>query len=88
VYNDDESMAAYKQGKVLSLRGTGTVYVLEDAEWPHITILACINAAGEKLPPLIIQSTASIMEKWALNESIPGTTYTASRINTSGSGLL
>jgi hypothetical protein len=77
IYNDDETMAKLKQGWVLARRGEKTVYVLEDAEWPHITVLSCINAAGEFLEPLVIMSAKSIMEKWCLNESIPGTRYAA-----------
>ena len=77
IYNDDETMAKFNQGSVLARRGEKTVYVLEDAEWPHITVLSCINAAGEFLEPLVIMSGKTIMEKWGLNETIPGTIYTA-----------
>jgi hypothetical protein len=77
IWNDDETMAKFKTSRVISRRGEGTVYVLEDTEWPHITVLACISAAGERLPPLIIHSAKSILLKWTFKEGIAGTTYSA-----------
>jgi hypothetical protein len=77
VYNLDETMAHFHKKKVLARKGQGTVYALQDNEWAHVTVLACINAAGEKLPPLIIHTGKNILENWTSGETIAGATYAA-----------
>ena len=75
MWNLDESMVKPKNPKVLAKKGTRTVHALTNAPWPHVSILATVNCAGEVLPPLIINTAKTVMEKWTADESIPGTLY-------------
>lgn len=42
------------------------------------TVLACISADGEALPPLIVFKGAGVQARWTSNNAYPGTLYAAS----------
>ena len=56
IWNADESGFPLKQrtGKVMAPRGTKSVYLISSGSKEQITTLACINAAGQSIPPMHI----------------------------------
>ncbi|XP_010891107.3 uncharacterized protein LOC105023530 isoform X2 [Esox lucius] len=54
IYNCGESRFRSDQSKHLVPRGTKHVYQQAPGTREHITVLACLNAAGEDVPPFII----------------------------------
>ncbi len=54
-FNADESGFPFgpKSGKVLAPRGTRTVYTIT-GDKTQLTVLACFNAIGQYMPPLIV----------------------------------
>lgn len=77
IWNADETMWKPKQPRVLAKKGTGTVNALVDDPWQHVSLLMAVNAEGGKMPPLIIMTGKTVMEKWTTCQEIPGTIYTA-----------
>lgn len=56
IWNADESGFPLQQrgGKVMTSRGAKTVYSISSSSKQQITTLACINAAGQAIPPMHI----------------------------------
>ena len=56
IYNGDECgfPLLHRSGKVMALRGARCVYSISSPSKEQITTLACINAAGQAIPPMHI----------------------------------
>ena len=59
---------------VLARKGQKKVRYCSTGNKSHITIVVCINAIGQALPPFIIFDAKNLNMKWAVGE-VPGTTY-------------
>ena len=56
IWNADESgfPLQHRSGKVMAPRGSKSVYSVSSSSKEQITALACINAAGQSIPPMHI----------------------------------
>ena len=56
IYNCDESgfPLAGKTEKVLASRGCKTVYQISNSDRRQLTVLACMSASGDYVPPMLI----------------------------------
>ena len=79
VYNVDETGIPLdpKTPKVITVKGTKKVRYQSTGRKGQITVVACGNAAGHVLPPLIIFDAKNIRQAWTRNE-VPGSKYGAS----------
>ena len=79
LYNVDESGIPLdpKAPKVVTLQGTRKARYQSPGRKGQITIVACGNAAGQVIPPLIIFDAKNVRHAWTKNE-VPGTMYGAS----------
>jgi len=78
IHNVDETKVEARAPKTLAKTGTKDVHAIVDAPLPHITVVGCISAAGERMPPLVIHKGENILENWTNpGEEIPGALYTA-----------
>jgi hypothetical protein len=67
-----------KKTKVVAVRGQSCYRHTAANARENTTVLACVNAAGEKMPPLVIFKGKNLWNKWIPdNETFPGTSYTA-----------
>ena len=76
IYNMDESGMPLdpKQLKRVAHKGTKKVHGQASGNKSQITIVACGNAAGHVLPPMIIFKGERLNHLWCLNE-VPDTLY-------------
>ena len=79
LYNVDESGIPLdpKAPKVVTLRGTRKARYQSPGRKGQITIVACGNAAGQVIPPLIIFDAKNVRHAWTKDE-VPGAMYGAS----------
>ena len=76
IYNMDESGMPldHKPSKVVTLRGTKKVHCRTSGNKAQITILACANAAGGVIPPMVIFEGKRLNPDWTKGE-VPCTLY-------------
>lgn len=76
VYNMDESGMPldHKPPKVVTLKGTKKVHCHTSGNKAQITILACANAAGNVIPPMVIFEGKRLNPEWTKGE-VPDTLY-------------
>ena len=76
IFNMDESGLPldHKPSKVIALRGTKKVHCHTSGNKMQITILACANAAGTAIPPMIIFEGKRLNPEWTKGE-VPCTLY-------------
>jgi hypothetical protein len=66
VYNMDETNKDPRFGKVLSCKGKKNVVVISDAKQEeHVTIVGCVSASGDTMPPMIIYKGKQLLPAWA-----------------------
>ena len=76
IYNCNESGMPmdFRPGRRIAKRGQKHVYVYGTGNKAQVTILACVNAAGSTIPPLVIYSRKNLTKELTINE-VPGTMY-------------
>lgn len=76
IFNCDESglPLTHKPPKVVAKVGQKHPYAVTSGDKAQITILACGNAAGYCIPPMVIFDRKSLNPDWAIGE-VPGTFY-------------
>ena len=81
IYNLDESafFSDPQQGKVVCPKGIASKRLTHGSGRDSTTVLACVNAAEEILPPLIVHSGKHIWSSWISDKAFPGTSYKATK---------
>ncbi len=76
LYNMDESGMPldHKPPRVVARKGTKKIHCHTSGNKAQITILACANAAGTTLPPMVIFDGQQFNPKWSKGE-VPNTLY-------------
>ena len=76
IYNVDESGISLdpKAPNVVAKKGTKKVRYRTSGKKGQITVVGCVNAAGQVLPPMIIFDAKNLNHAWTKNE-VPGTKY-------------
>ena len=76
IYNMDESGLPldHKPAKVIALKGTKKVHCRTSGNKMQITVLACANAAGSVIPPMVIFEGKRLNPEWTKGE-VPCTLY-------------
>ena len=76
IYNVDESGIPldHRSPRVVTKRGHKKVRYATSGNKSQITIVGCINAIGQALPPFVIFDAKNLNLEWAEGE-VPGTTY-------------
>ena len=76
IYNMDESGMPldHKPPKVVALRGAKKVHCRTSGNKAQITVLACANAAGNVIPPMVIFEGKRLNPDWTKGE-VPDTLY-------------
>lgn len=81
IYNCDETSFPHDPSKTKVVTGTGNLChrVTAGSGRENTSVLACVNAAGRKLPPLIIFRAKNLWDQWIpRNDEYPNTGYVAS----------
>ena len=76
IFNCDESgfPLEHKLQGVVALKGSKHPSVVTANERAQITVLACINAAGSAMPPMVVFDRKILKDELAVGE-VPGTAY-------------
>lgn len=76
VFNCDESgfPLSHRPGKRVAGKGQRRVQMVSSDSKAHITVLACANASGYAIPPMVIYARASLSQQLTKGE-IAGTMY-------------
>jgi len=76
IYNVDESGVPLdpKALNVVTARGSKKVYTRSTGRKGQVTIVACGNAAGQVIPPMVIFDAKKLCHSWTRGE-VPGTSY-------------
>ena len=76
IFNCDESgmPLAHRPGKRIAGRGQKRVPVVGSDSKSHVTVLACVNAAGYAIPPMVIYARSNLSQQLTRGE-VPGTMY-------------
>lgn len=76
LYNMDESgmLLDHKPHKVIVLRGTKKVHCRTSGNKAQISVLACANAAGNVIPPMVIFEGKRLNPEW-MDGEVPDTLY-------------
>ena len=76
IYNMDESGMPldHKPPKVVTRKGTKKVHCRTSGNKAQITVLACANAAGSVIPPMVIFEGQRLNPEWSKGE-VPDTLY-------------
>ena len=76
IYNMDETGMPlnYKQPKRIAPKGMRKVYGLSSGNTTRIAVVACGNAAGHVLPPMVILKGENFNHEWSVGE-VPNTLY-------------
>ena len=75
IYNVDESgMPLHCSPRVLAKKGPRKVRYCSSGNKSQVTVVACVNAIGQCLPPFIIFDAKNLNLDWIKGE-IPGTMY-------------
>lgn len=80
IYNLDETSFCADPSRVKLLSGVGQKAhrTQEGSGRENTTVLACCNAAGKVMPPLIIFQGANLWSSWKGDKDVPGTFYACS----------
>ena len=76
IYNVNESGMPLdpKAPNMVTQRGTKKVRYRSSGRKAQITVVACANAAGQAIPPMVIYDAKKLNHAWTANE-VPGTKY-------------
>ena len=76
IYNMDESGIPldFKTPNIVTETGSRKVRYRQSGKKGQITIVACVNATGQAIPPMIIFDAKNLNHAWTRNE-VPGTRY-------------
>lgn len=76
IYNVDESGMPldHRPPHVLTTKGEKKVRYRTSGNKSQITVIGCVNAAGQAIPPFVIFDAKSLNMEWTEGE-VPGTTY-------------
>ena len=64
----------HKTGKVITDKKQKHPYTVTSGDKTQITVLACGNAAGYAIPPMVIYDRKGLNPEWLIGE-VPGTAY-------------
>lgn len=80
IYNLDESgfSSDPSRVKVVSKKGEKVHRNIQGSGKENTTVLACVNASGKVLPPLIIFQGSNLWSSWKGTKDLPGTYYAVS----------
>lgn len=82
IFNTDESgfMSDPNKVKGIGIKGEALLRVSGGSGRESTTVLACVSADGQKLPPLVVFKACAVQDNWTANENegYPGTLYTTS----------
>ena len=76
IFNCDETgiPLCHKTGKVITDKKQKHPYTVTSGDKTQITVLACGNAAGYAIPPMVIYDRKGLNPEWLIGE-VPGTAY-------------
>ena len=76
IYNMDESGVTLdpKAPNVVAVKGTKKVRYRSSGRKGQVTIVACGNAAGQVIPPMVIFDAKNLNHAWT-DKEVPGTKY-------------
>ncbi len=76
LYNCDESgmPLEHKMPKIVTLKGSKKVRQINSNNRTQITVIACFNAAGQSIPPMVIFTGKKFNHDLSIGE-VPGTLY-------------
>ena len=79
IYNVDETGVEfeYRPKNVLTLKGQKKIKCRTSGNKKQTTVVACINAIGQAIPPFVIYDAKTLNPMW-MKEGVPGTAYTRS----------
>lgn len=81
IWNLDESSFSKdpEKTKIVGARGFASTRTIASAGKDNVTVLFTVNAAGEKLPPLIIYRGKNMWDQWMSQNAYEGTCYAATK---------
>ncbi|XP_060801974.1 uncharacterized protein LOC132901742 [Amyelois transitella] len=81
IWNLDESSFSKdpEKTKIVGAKGYASTRTIASAGKDNVTVLFTVNAAGEKLPPLIIYRGKNIWDQWMSQNAYEGTCYAATK---------
>lgn len=76
IYNVDESGMPFEHRppRVLARKGQRKVRCRTSGNKSQVTVIGCVSAAGQAIPPFVIYDAKSLNMEWTKGE-VPGTTY-------------
>lgn len=76
IYNVDETGMPldHRPPKIVTKRGSKKIWCRTSGNKSQITVIGCVSATGQSLPPFVIFDTKRLNMDWTIGE-IPGTTY-------------
>ena len=75
IYNVDETrMPLDRAPKLMTMRGQKKVRCRTSGNKNQITVIACVSATGQAIPPFVIFDAKSLNREW-MKDQVPGTTY-------------
>ena len=76
IYNVDESGMPldFKTPNVVAETGSKKAQYCQGGKKGQVTIVACVNAVGQAIPPMIVFDTKNLKHAWTNNE-VPGSKY-------------
>ena len=79
IYNVNESGMAleHRPPKLVTLKGQKKVKCRTSGDKSQITVVGCINAVGQAIPPFVIFKAKTLSPLWMKN-GVPGTAYACS----------
>lgn len=79
IYNVDETGLAYEHRpqKIVTLKGQQKVRCCTTSNKSQTTVVACVNAIGQAIPPYVIYDAKTLNPGW-MQGGVPGTAYTRS----------
>ena len=79
IYNVDETGLAYEHRpqKLVTLKGQKKVRCRTSNNKSQTTVVACVNAIGQAIPPYVIYDAKTLNPGW-MQGGVPGTAYTRS----------
>lgn len=79
IWNLDESSFSKdpEKTKIIGAKGFASTRTIASTGKENVTVLFTVNAAGEKLPPLIIHRGKNVWDQWMSQNAYEGTCYAA-----------
>ena len=76
IYNMDETGIPldHRSPRVLAKKGQKKVRYCSTGNKSQVTVVGCINAVGQALPPFVVFDAKNLNMQWCVDE-VPGTTY-------------